>query len=253
MTHTRHRSGFTLIELLVVIAIVAVLISILLPTLAAAKRAGMLIHCASNFRQLGIGLKVYTDQFNHKYPPAPIGATWSAPIYDTRFGDSGIPDGRENFMEICNGRPDELLWCPLDIEQGPNFNGVDEWSRYYKSCGGGNCWEAKGKLIYFLGSDSWNWANSGNPDRTGDGVSDRPVEPDDPQAMVASDYSFWSPPQCSADGVETVCWSVHTRQYTPVPTTQRFIDTNILYGDGRVITRNRLENRVTLGTSHLTW
>ena len=65
--------GFTLIELLVVISIVAILIAILLPALERAKRAGMVIRCASNFRQLGIGLKVYTDQFNHKYPPKPAG------------------------------------------------------------------------------------------------------------------------------------------------------------------------------------
>ena len=255
----RARRGFTLIELLVVISIVALLISILLPALAKAKRAGMVIHCASNFRQLGIGLKIYTDQFNHKYPPAPVNVWWSAPLYDTRFGDDGSTDGRKNFMEISNGQPDKLLWCPLDIEEGPIYNGVDEWSRYYKSCGGVvpgdiHCWESKGILIFFLGSDSWNWANSGNPDTNGDGSSDRPTEPDNPQSSVMSDYSFWSPPQCSADGLETVCWSVHTQLYSfGVPATQRFIDANILYGDGRVVTRNRPQNRVSFGVSHLVW
>lgn len=241
----RSKRGFTLIELLVVISIIAILISILLPALKGAKRTAMVISCASNLRQLGIGLKVYTDQFNHKYPPAPIGAGSGGHIYDTRFGDSGVPDGRKNFLEIAGGRAGDLLWCPLMIPQGPNYNGVDEWSRHYQSCSGNVCWQPAGYLIYFLIPDSWNWAHSGNPDRNGDGIPDRPDEPGDPEAAIISDHSWWSPSQCSADGVTTVCWSVHTSQPWPPGSSQRVIDTNILYGDGHVVTRIRVQNWVS--------
>jgi len=52
----RRRRGFTLIELLVVISIIGVLIGLLLPAVQAARRAARRIQCASNLRQVGLGL-----------------------------------------------------------------------------------------------------------------------------------------------------------------------------------------------------
>ncbi|MBN1345144.1 MAG: prepilin-type N-terminal cleavage/methylation domain-containing protein [Phycisphaerae bacterium] len=62
------RSAFTLIELLVVVAIIALLISILLPSLSKAREQARSTLCASRLSQLTKGLMIYSDDYN-EVPP----------------------------------------------------------------------------------------------------------------------------------------------------------------------------------------
>jgi prepilin-type N-terminal cleavage/methylation domain-containing protein/prepilin-type processing-associated H-X9-DG protein len=64
MRATFGRRAFTLIELLVVIAIIALLVSILLPSLNQAKELGRAVVCASNMRALGLSFQYYQEDWN---------------------------------------------------------------------------------------------------------------------------------------------------------------------------------------------
>ncbi len=62
------KKKFTLIELLVVIAIIAILASMLLPALSKARAAAQSTKCLNNLKQIGLGLYLYTGNFNESWP-----------------------------------------------------------------------------------------------------------------------------------------------------------------------------------------
>jgi prepilin-type N-terminal cleavage/methylation domain-containing protein/prepilin-type processing-associated H-X9-DG protein len=63
----KRRTGFTLIELLVVVAIIAVLISLLLPSLGQARAQAKKVVCMSNLKQVGIAFVAY-EMDNNSFP-----------------------------------------------------------------------------------------------------------------------------------------------------------------------------------------
>jgi prepilin-type N-terminal cleavage/methylation domain-containing protein/prepilin-type processing-associated H-X9-DG protein len=63
-----RRGAFTLVELLVVIGIIAVLISLLLPSLQRAREQANVANCLSNLRQIGQGLEMYANMSKGQMP-----------------------------------------------------------------------------------------------------------------------------------------------------------------------------------------
>ena len=128
--HRRHVSGpgFTLVELLVVLSIIALLVSILLPSLKAARDAARAVACMSNERQIGIAFANYLQEWNYTYPYArntvsdpnqngypsqtntENARTWNRAL-SPYLGDY---EHRRHTTEGTHGLITEVLWCPMN-------------------------------------------------------------------------------------------------------------------------------------------
>lgn len=64
--------AFTLLELLVVISLIAILTALLLPGLSRAKGTALKVKCASNLRQISVGMNMYVEDYD-RYPLAQAG------------------------------------------------------------------------------------------------------------------------------------------------------------------------------------
>src|SRR3954452_13691888 len=87
LARRRGNRAFTIIELLVVIGIIGVLLAILLPVMEKVRHRGYIDACASNLRQLGQALAMYSNDNHGNFPrtnyvlgaPLTIGTGVAAP------------------------------------------------------------------------------------------------------------------------------------------------------------------------------
>jgi prepilin-type N-terminal cleavage/methylation domain-containing protein/prepilin-type processing-associated H-X9-DG protein len=142
MVHGRIKYGFTLIELLVVIAIIAVLVSILLPALSAARDSARTVMCANILRQFGMANEYYAQDSNEWYVPvnqSPGTATsqWMANRLFRK--DLGLKEDGSFYPYyapaglICPkatlslADPDSRGWFSMATSWGGNITGLKWW------------------------------------------------------------------------------------------------------------------------------
>ena len=116
MKHVRFPgcAGFTLIELLCVIAIIAVIASMLMPTVGKAIERANNIKCQSNLRQLGIAAHAAATDHDNTFPIIEFDP--KNPAYpNTADGAKPLPEALAPY-----GIGPANLQCPEDLK-GPNW------------------------------------------------------------------------------------------------------------------------------------
>lgn len=123
------RSAFTLIELLVVISIIALLLSILMPSLTKARMQAQKIKCVSNVKQIGLSFNLYAYE-NKGILPAAYPSSWSD-MWITTLYAFVYPQG--NFFGTSQAN---ILKCPAVSEQKYYYKdlkyayGINGWYGY---------------------------------------------------------------------------------------------------------------------------
>jgi prepilin-type N-terminal cleavage/methylation domain-containing protein/prepilin-type processing-associated H-X9-DG protein len=110
----KPRRAFSLIELLVAIGIIAVLVAMLLPAIASARRASHATVCASNLRQLATALIHYAQDYDGAFPPnsGEVQQFWYKKSAIGRYVPSKIPmadDTVAGGVMVCPGDADDAI------------------------------------------------------------------------------------------------------------------------------------------------
>jgi prepilin-type N-terminal cleavage/methylation domain-containing protein len=136
----QSKSGFTLIELLAVTAIIAVLGAMLLPVFAQARERARTTQCASNLRQLALGLLMYGQDYDETFlllyyqekTPLPAGLNFYADRTIWTWQNMAMPYMKSYGIHLCPSGYSERATAPWGGKSLANgsYGGNDQVIRH---------------------------------------------------------------------------------------------------------------------------
>lgn len=126
---------FTLLELLVVIAIITILASMLLPALGKSREMGKRVLCGSNVKNVGLGITMYTNDWNSYMPVVWDGkTTWSKRIHDEYVtGKTSVfqcPSGNIAKIPLTFSSNSDKTYGIFCSNIGAPYYGMGGWQTY---------------------------------------------------------------------------------------------------------------------------
>ncbi|MCW3094926.1 MAG: prepilin-type N-terminal cleavage/methylation domain [Chthonomonadaceae bacterium] len=139
-----RRRGFTLIELLVVIAIIAILAAILFPVFAQAREQARTTSCLSNFKQIGLSIKMYSQDYDEKFPMGTYPGPRNWEVNPDVVGNQGWNDCGDFWKGYNPG------------DGGANYTGCAYGGEFYRTLMTVQCGPyIKNKQIWYCPSDKF--------------------------------------------------------------------------------------------------
>lgn len=122
---TARKSGFTLIELLLVVAIIAILTSMLMPTVAKTQARAKRVQCLGNLKEDGFAFHVYANDHENLFPMQ-VHVHDGGTLEWTTMPQSLSTFAYKHFQSLSNQVTNpKILVCPTDTGVTVATNWVD--------------------------------------------------------------------------------------------------------------------------------
>ena len=224
----KRKTGFTLIELLVVIAIIALLVSILLPSLQQAKKLAKSVVCLSNLKTIGLGVHFYIDEWNGFFSSYE-GVNWTgwsgtvwpqgdpgAALLEFVAGTTADPWSSAIEGPTADFRPGGVFDCPGYVKEDPGGSLANRYTA-----------ESAPPVYTFWYNADYAW--NGNLRGWGSRPTATPDSLHNPSYMVAFyDSDYWQ--GCSLSTGLNYWWAAPGNAMWPHPGDS----INVLFVDGHV-------------------